>query len=195
MKHFTALASIATIVVAATAAHAQPQADTDPDVSKVEGDLVEVGNHNRYRYGYPRYNLSTNPFGALIGIYSASGSAALTNRVALRVDGTFYNEVDSNSRGYELNLSVPIYFKKMYSGVFLEPGIIVREFDIDAPATAGPEVLLGYHWFFDSGLNISLALGVGRNLIYEEEDDFSSDYEAGEDKIFGNGYLRFGYAF
>jgi hypothetical protein len=77
----------------------------------------------------------------------------------------------------------------MYSGLFLEPGIISRTTSSGGSdsTTFGPQVLLGYHWYWDSGFNAALAFGAGRKL---NTDDSYSDDEA-----FVNGYLRFGYAF
>jgi hypothetical protein len=49
-------------------------------------------------------------------------------------------------------------------------------------------VLVGWHWTWDSGLNMALAAGVGRN-ISASDDDFE------EESIFPNGYFRIGYTF
>ena len=89
----------------------------------------------------------------------------------------------------EVGVGVPIYFRRTYQGVFLEPGIISRRFDSEGETVvtaAGPQMLVGWHWTWDSGLNVAIAGGLGRN--------WSTDSEY-EEKIFGNGYLRFGYAF
>ena len=75
-------------------------------------------------------------------------------------------------------------FGKMYSGVFLEPGLVRREAD----NVMGPQVLLGYTWFWDSGMSVSLAAGAGRNLNEGNDDDSGND-------SFGNGYFRVGYGF
>ena len=54
----------------------------------------------------------------------------------------------------------------------------------------GPQVLVGWHWSWDSGLNVAAAFGAGRNIAAE---DNSEDFDS--DEIFANGYLRFGYQF
>ena len=52
-------------------------------------------------------------------------------------------------------------------------------------ALVGPEVLFGWHWSFDSGLNVAAALGVARDLSGDANG--SSDPEP-------VGYFRIGYA-
>ena len=146
----------------------------DANVSTMKGQLVEVGDRNRYHYNAPTFNLGVNPFGLMTGIYSFDASYALGSVANIRGDFTF-NEEDST---WEASIGSQIYFKKMYSGIYLEPGVLRRE----EGNIFGPQVLLGKTWFWDSGMNVSLAAGVGRNL--NEKDD-----------VFGNGYLRVGYAF
>ena len=50
-------------------------------------------------------------------------------------------------------------------------------------------MLVGWHWMWDSGLNVALAGGLGHNWAA------SNDYHDRGDDMFFNGYLRFGYAF
>ena len=54
--------------------------------------------------------------------------------------------------------------------------------------TFGPQVLVGWHWTWSSGLNFAIAAGAGRNWS-------AKDTEYGSDEVFPNGYMRFGYAF
>jgi len=95
------------------------------------------------------------------------------------------------SPGYELGLGVPIYLRRTYSGPFLEPGVIVRQisYSHDSSTVYGPQVLIGWQWMFDSGLNVAVAVGAGRDWSTHQVDDYS------DEKVFANGYLRFGYAF
>lgn len=150
----------------------------DEKVSTMKGQLVEVGDRHRYHYNAPKINLGLNPFGLVSGVYGGSASIAITETATIRGDVTYYED-DS---AFEYSLGSQIFFKKLYSGVYLEPGLLRREQD----NVFGPQVLLGYNWFWDSGMNISLAAGVGRNL---NEDDKS------ESDTFSNGYFKVGYAF
>jgi hypothetical protein len=207
MKHTIIIPSFVALTLAAIAApaHAQrtgaelraaveEEAKAADDVSTLNGQLVPVGDVNRYRYSYKRHNVSTNPLGIILGSYGLSGSYALNERIALRGDINYYAPVGSSTRGVELGIGAPIYFRKMYSGLFLEPGVIFRavgaEYADEKNVVVGPHALVGYHWYWDSGLNVSAAVGVGRNW------NTSSDKQRyGEDEIFPSGYLRFGYAF
>ncbi|NRA68872.1 MAG: hypothetical protein HRU19_30595 [Pseudobacteriovorax sp.] len=158
----------------------------DENVSTMKGRLVEVGERNRYHYNAPKFNLDVNPFGLVAGTYSVGASYALGDIATVRGDVS-YSEYTSSM---EYSISSQLYFKKMYSGIYLEPGVLRREIG----NVLGPQVLLGYTWFWDSGLNISLAVGGGRNLNDSEDDDFYEDDDETIDS-FSNGYLRVGYAF
>ncbi|MEL6543223.1 MAG: hypothetical protein AAFQ82_01275 [Myxococcota bacterium] len=161
-------------------------------------DRAEASDHSNVRYGdqhlysseYRPWNLSINPVGWVFGSYGASLSYAVGTNVALRGDINWYNPIDGEDevQGAELGVGVPIYFRKVYSGAFIEPGAIARTsrgLNDDDLSEIGPQILFGWHWSWDSGLNVAAALGAGRN--------FSSDEDAPE--LFGNGYLRVGYSF
>ena len=101
--------------------------------------------------------------------------------------------------------SAPIYFRRTFSGPFLEPGVIARSsrdrvyYDgacaYDTPCSspdnshswAGIEMLFGWQWTFDSGLNVAMAFGVAKHLATNQMSS-SDDADA-------NGYFRVGYAF
>jgi hypothetical protein len=130
-----------------------------------------------------------------MGIYSFSAAHAINQNVALRADITFYDIIDSTESGHEFSLGVPLYFKQMNSGFFLEPGYLFRSMKneysdwegasgSEATVTTGPQILLGSHQSWDSGFNISYAFGAGRNLNKKDAED-----------VFINGYFRVGYAF
>jgi hypothetical protein len=167
--------------------------ENDPNVSQIHGQLVPVGEHNEYQYAFRRFNLSINPIGALVGLYSGSASVALGDNVALRVDGTYYDDPTGSEHISQLGVSAPIYLRRTYQGAFVEPGFIVRKTGHDGSTIEkeemGPEVLIGWHWTWDSGLNAAIAFGAGRNL-HEREDGFDN-----QDPVFVDGYLRVGYAF
>jgi hypothetical protein len=186
------LAGAATAARAADAAAGAPPAPTDKTYSSINGQLVPVGEHNLYTYEFPRWNLSLNPVGWVLGSFGASVSYGFHDNVAARLDVNYFNQVDGNEKGIELGAGLPIYFRRTYQGVFLEPGVIYRRgTDAEMPGAApvttmGPQVLLGWHWMWDSGLNVAAAIGLGRNF---------SATSSTEAKVFGNAYLRFGYAF
>jgi hypothetical protein len=166
-----------------------PPGSDGTDVSHINGQLVKVGEHNEYYYTFRRTNLSANPLGWIFGIYGASVSYGFSRNVAIRGDVNYFAPSDTDVRGSEIGVGLPIYLRRTYQGPFLEPGFIVRTFgdgDGDTESQLGPQVLLGWHWSWDSGLNLAMAFGAGRDWSTEEE------YES---KIFPNGYLRFGYAF
>lgn len=182
----------AVLTLASSLAHAEDPAAPRPvheqeNISQINGQLVEVGNHNKYDYSYKRFNLAANPLGAMFGFYGAQASMAVSSMVAVRGDITLYDPPGSSAEpGLEVTGSAAVYFKHMYQGLFLEPGLMLRtmphEHGEDA-STTGLQTLVGYHWLWDSGLNASVALGGGRNLASED------------DEVFFNGYMRFGYAF
>lgn len=188
-------------VVAAGPASGAPQNEPWEDVSHINGSLVKVGERSDYILRYRKTNIATNPIGWMMGFYGVSVSHAVHPNVAVRVDANFIT-VDSSS-GYEFGASVPIYFRRVYSGPFIEPGIITRgsrsnyevssycDYDCGGSSytMAGPEMLFGWHWSFDSGLNVAAAFGIARNMT-AEMDDYGGDTE-----IEPAGYFRIGYAF
>lgn len=199
---FSTMAAL--LLSAAATAHAEPTAAVahtgtavsgQEDVSQINGQLVEVGDHNRYRRTYRKINVSANPVGMIVGVYGVSASYAMHPNFALRADFNYYAPLGEDEQGVEVGVGLPVYFRKVYSGLFLEPGLMVRQISdnsSDASTTQfGPQVLVGQHWYWDSGLNLAVAAGLGRNFnTNQESEEFSDDEE-----IFFNGYVRFGYAF
>lgn len=206
MKTNLILSTMATLLLAGVAtANAQPSsaavahtgsaAPGQEDVSQINGQLVAVGDHNRYRDSYRKINISTNPVGMVVGLFGVSASYAVHQNVALRADFNYYAPVGEDERGVEVGVGLPIYFRKVYSGLFLEPGLMMRqisdEFSDSDTTQFGPQVLVGKHWYWDSGLNLAVAGGLGRNFnTNDENEEFAEDEE-----VFFNGYVRFGYAF
>ena len=187
-----------------------PQTTRWSDVSHINGTLVKVGEKSEYLTRYRKTNISSNPIGWMVGIYGLSVSHAVHANVAIRADANIISI--GNTDGYEAGVTAPIYFKRVYQGPFLEPGLIVRgqrnrygAYDAASPCApnydcgsasgdstevmVGPQVLFGWHRSFDSGLNVAAAVGVARNL--------SSDAMSynGEPDVQPVGYVRVGYAF
>jgi hypothetical protein len=181
---------------APVASQPPPAGGDASDVSHIRGTPVPVGDHNQYYYRFKRTNISTNPIGWMLGIYGLSLSYGISDHLAVRGDVNYFDPIgEDGTTGYEVGAGLPIYFRRTYSGLFLEPGAIIRRFSDDDDfdddnTTIGPQILVGWHWMWDSGLNVAMAFGAGRNWARE---DTESDYD--DEEPFVNGYLRFGYAF
>jgi len=184
---------------AAAPATAAPQNEDWNNVSHINGQLVKVGERGDYLLRHRKTNISTNPIGWMLGFYGLSISHAVSSNVAIRGDANIMSFDDED--GYELGLSLPIYFRRVYSGPFIEPGIITRGStssnncyddlyggcDESRTTMVGPEVLFGWHWTFDSGLNVAAAVGAARDLS-DDDDEYDAEVEPA-------GYFRIGYAF
>ena len=160
------------------------------NVSHINGQIVKVGERNDYLLSYKKTNIASNPVGWMFGFYGLSVSHAVSPNIAVRADGNLFNL--ENDSGYEFGLSVPLYFKRVYQGPFLEGGVMVRHFEnkecsdcMQQEADVGPEVLVGWHWTFDSGANVAFAFGAFRPM---NNDKTQSDVEPA-------GYFRIGYAY
>lgn len=199
----TLSAAAAALTIASAAAHADPVAPVPQhkpeNISQVNGQLVEIGNHNKYDYTYKRFNIGTNPLSMLMGTYGVQGSIALNSMVAIRGDITAYDEGFTGGAGVDMTGSAAVYFKQMYQGLFLEPGLVLRNrkesdyyyddsynehYTEESRTSLAFQTLIGYHWMWDSGLNVSVAGGLSREL--------GSD---GNEEVEPAGYMRFGYAF
>jgi hypothetical protein len=173
------------------------------NVSTMNGQLVPVGDRNKFIYNVKKYNVSTNPLMWVFGSYGVGVSYTLNDKMAIRGDIGFWAPVEesaSGDSGVELGVAVPIYFRKIYSGLFVEPGIISRTVvssdNTNSSTTIfGPQFLVGWHWIWDSGLNMSMAFGAGRNWNTNKSDSYYANSDVYESKIFPAGYWRFGYAF
>lgn len=172
------------------------------NVSHINGVPVKVGERGDYLYRFRKTNIATNPIGWMFGVYGLSVSHAIHNNVAIRFDGNIFSGFADMS-GYEVGVSLPIYFKRAYSGPFIEPGVVSRgikyehdDYYYDSYASEsetetsfGPEVMFGWHSTFDSGLNVAAAAGAMRNL-----NEQADEYGYTEDPIEFAGYFRVGYA-
>jgi hypothetical protein len=164
-----------------------PMNESWSNVSHINGHPVEVGDRDKYLLTYRKTNVASNPIGWMFGFYGLSLSHAVSPNIAVRADGNLVRR--DNIGGYEVGLTVPIYFKRVYEGPFLEGGLLVRDIhDNDremAEAAIGPQAMFGWHWSFDSGANVAFAFGAFRPI----GDDKSAD------DVQVSGYFRVGYAY
>jgi hypothetical protein len=184
---------------------AAPQNESWSNVSHINGSIVPVGERNAYLYNYKKTNIQSNPLAWMFGYYQIAASHALTGNVALSVELSGWNTNNGNNTGYQLAATLPIYFKRTFSGPFLEPGLVINNssandccYNYDASGNytttmssrtwVGPEVMFGWAWMFDSGLNVSAAFGAAKQ-IGQQQDQYSSN-----DPV-PVGYFRVGYAF
>jgi hypothetical protein len=182
-----------------------PQNEAWDNVSHINGVPVPVGERNRYLYDFKKTNLQVNPIGPFFGYYEAAVSHALSSNIALSVEVALMNEDNSNETALQVAASLPIYFKRTFDGPFLEPGLVVRNESVnnddycDDCAQPGSstfvqvEMMVGWTWMFDSGLNMSAAIGVAKRVGNTNNPD---DYDdEGDNNVSPAGYFRVGYAF
>ena len=128
----------------------------------------------------------------MAGFYGLSISHAIHSNVAIRGDANLMRPFGSDTSGYEVGATLPLYFKRVYQGPFIEPGLIVRSFDNERGETfTGAQVNFGWHWTFDSGLNFAAAFGLARRLNQTMSDEYGDTGES----IQPVGYFRVGYAY
>lgn len=176
-------------VAMAPTAMPAPQNQDWRNVSHINGQIVKVGEQGDYLYNNGKTtNLSANPIGMMFGLYGVSLAVSVHPNIAIRGDANLYRV--GNGSGHEFGVSAPIYFRRTFQGPFLEPGIVTRDLNENCDscsASTGPEVLFGWHWMFDSGLNVAMALGALRNM--------NSNSSSSSIKAEPTGYFRVGYAF
>jgi hypothetical protein len=164
-----------------------PQNEPWNNVSHINGQLVKVGERSEYLYDNGKTtSIASNPIGWMFGFYGVSVSHAVHANVAIRGDVNLFRI--GGSEGHELGLSIPIYFRRVFQGPFLEAGLIARNFDDDCGScdnqeTIGPSVVFGWQWSFDSGFTLAMAFGAMRNINNGSDDPEPS------------GYFRIGYLF
>ena len=192
---------------AAPVGQAAPHNEDWNNVSHINGAVVPVGERGAYLKKFKKANISTNPLGWMFGFYGVSASYAVSDNVVIRGDINVGKQFEGND-GVEVGASAPIYFRRAYSGPFLEPGIVSRTVQQDQYVYSSDysqsstmsttsskllfEMMFGWHWSFDSGLNVAMALGAAREISSGSSD--SSSYSNGDDMHFA-GYFRVGYAF
>ncbi len=188
---------------AAPAADAAPHNEDWSNVSHINGSIVPVGERNAYLNAYKKNNLQSDPIAWMFGAFQISGQHALSQNVAVSLELSAWNNDTFSHSGYQLAATLPIYFRRAFSGPFLEGGVVIHSEDMESyddcydcsygsttgtKTWAGPEVLFGWSWLFDSGLNVSAAFGAVKR-IGDNGDSYAS---RSPDPA---GYFRVGYAF
>jgi hypothetical protein len=185
------------VMAAPAPANGAPQNENWNNVSHINGVPVKVGERQDYLFKPKKFNLSANPFGFFFGYYDLAGSVALGQNLAatVAITGWDFNDYEG---GYQLSATLPLYFRKTFSGPYLEGGLLLRYsssqdysyasdcYDCTMQTSdswAGPQLLFGWHWTFDSGLNVQFAAGVAKQMGNSDQDTDA------------NGYFRVGYAF
>ncbi|MEO6773522.1 MAG: hypothetical protein ABI467_10945 [Kofleriaceae bacterium] len=178
---------------------AAPQNEAWSNVSHINGSIVPVGERNQYLYAFKKNNLQSNPIAWMFGFYQIAGSHALSQNIAASLELSAWSYDHGNSAGYQIAPTLQVYFKRTFSGPFLEGGLVIHHdntsndiyYDCyDCANTSsqdwvGPEVMFGWAWMFDSGLNISAAFGASKRM---QDSQSSADPDPA-------GYFRVGYAF
>lgn len=175
-----------------------PQNEDWNNVSHINGMPVKVGERGDYLYRFRKNNIMVNPFGLFFGLYDISASHAVSQNLAVSAAITGTDEF------FQFSATLPLYFRRTFSGPFLEPGLLIRSeknyydcYDCSysggssstmSTTWTGPQLMLGWQWTFDSGLNLSAAFGLAKKL-----DNSSDQYSSDEPEA--NGYFRVGYAF
>ncbi len=183
--------------VAPAAANGAPQNEAWSNVSHINGIPVKVGERQDYLYKPKKFNVSANPFGFFFGYYDIAASMSLGQNLGATLAITGWQFDGESDSGYQISATLPLYFRKTFSGPFLEGGLLIRGSNDDdeyyaydcidcsssmSDSWVGPQLLFGWHWTFDSGLNTAFAFGVAKHL-------------GGDDQADVNGYWRVGYAF
>jgi hypothetical protein len=185
---------------APAASNGAPQNEDWNNVSHINGTPVKVGERGDYLIKGKKNNISGNPFGLFFGYYDVAFSHSLSQNLAASVAITGWSMSEGYTQGYQVAATLPLYFRRTFSGPYLEGGLMLRTDTSDdsyyaysdcydcmsyssSNAWIGPELLFGWQWTFDSGLNVAMAFGVAKNMTSE-----SNEPDA-------NGYFRVGYAF
>lgn len=170
----------------APALQTPPQNEDWSNVSHINGVPVKVGERGDYLYKYKKINISANPFGFFFGYYDVAASVGVSRNVAITGAFTGIN-IDGNQI-YQVSVSAPIYFRRTFSGPFIEPGVVIGSSGCGdgcmANSYVGPEMMFGWHWNYDSGLNASVAFGLAKDMSGNDDND-----------VLPAGYFRVGYNF
>jgi hypothetical protein len=165
---------------------APPQNEDWNHVSHINGAPVKVGERGDYLVRWKTTNIASNPIGWMFGFFGLSVSEAIHEHVALRGDVNWFDFIHSSTTGYEVSANAVIYFRRVFSGPFLEGGIVGRSLryaDQPDSTVVGPEVMFGWHWTYDWGINVAIATGAMRG------------FNRSTDTVEPVGYFRVGYAF
>ena len=191
---------------AAPPAPPAPQNEDWSNVSHINGQIVKVGERGDYLIKYKTTNVSGNPFGPFWGYYDLAVAHGVTQNIAIAGSLSGWSRENGDHSGFQATISAPIYFRRTFSGPYLEPGLIMRNTSYNdsyayscngcgdysySKTWAGPELLFGWQWTFDSGLNVAGAVGAAKHIT-DNADSMSSSSSSEPD---WNAYFRIGYAF
>lgn len=187
-----------------------PQNESWNNVSHINGSIVPVGERNQYLYAFKKNNIQSNPLAWMFGYYQVAGSHALSQNIAASLEISGWSTNNGTESGYSIAPSLQLYFKRTFSGPFLEGGLVIHHdssnydsydyaggcYDCSTSSTMnrdwmGPEVMFGWAWMFDSGLNVSAAFGAAKRMTDSKMNDGYSSNDEPEPV----GYFRVGYAF
>jgi|HubBroStandDraft_6_1064221.scaffolds.fasta_scaffold46316_3 hypothetical protein len=183
-----------------------PQNEEWSNVSHINGVPVPVGERNRYLYDFKKTNIQVNPIGPFLGYYEAAVSHALSPNIAFSVELALTNLDNSNETDLQIAASLPIYFKRTFDGPFLEPGIVIRNENVaddgdcslcteTSSTFVQIEMMVGWTWMFDSGLNMSAAIGLAKRVGNSNNNNDGEYDDDDDDNLSPAGYFRVGYAF
>lgn len=125
---------------------------------------------------HKQLNLAANPVALLVGWIDVEAQVAVSDRLA--ISGSFAIMTLGETTGMGAALTVPYYSDRVFSGGFIEPGVVAYRFDNDS-VVAGPQLSVGWRWMSEGGYTLGIA--VGATVI--------------EETVLPQGYFRTGYAF
>src|SRR5688500_18232023 len=102
---------------------APPQNEAWSNIAHINGMPVKVGEKQDYLYKPKKFNLSANPFVLFVGYYDVAGAMALGQNLAASVSISHWSLNDGYESGAQISATLPLYFRKTFSGPFLEGGI------------------------------------------------------------------------
>lgn len=176
--------------------------DKEYSTIKTDGQLIPVGEKNRYTNTYKTWNVWANPFGYFFGSFNLGASYAFHQNFKANIEPQFIYYFASSPKvtGGGLTASTSIFFSKVYSGFYLEPGARVLYLSQERTLGAtevdgfvgGPQLIAGWGWTWDSGFTINIGMGTayfwgstGRDI--DDTESFEGIVPAGN--------FQFGYSF
>lgn len=197
-----AAAVLGAILTLSASVQAEEKKFGDEEYSTIEakGQLVPVGEKNRYKNSYNTWNVWVNPFDYFFGAYNLGASYAFHQNIKVNIEPRFVYASRSLFKevGGGTTLSATFFFKKMNDGFYLEPGAVIKYSSLsiladaktDKGFTGGPQLIAGWGWIWDSGFTVNLGFGFGRGWS-----SMNSNHDISGDGFFGAGNLQFGYSF
>ena len=160
---FVTVATLAALTSAAPALADTAAATSDSglhavDVGGAPGQVGEPFQGDQPADAEPRkhVNLAANPLTLLVGWIDVEAQVAVSDRVA--ISGSFAMMTLGETTGMGAALTVPYYPDRVFSGGFIEPGVVAYRFD-DDDTVAGPQLSFGWRWMSDTGFTLGVAIG------------------------------------